>query len=305
MARFNLRMPSFSLGGLGDFFDRTILLYVVFTVALFSVFLVSTFPYEIVVGQILALLRTSVNVEFKTAEFAWHRGLALNNVRLSPVAGDSLDPYLELNTLWVRPVITELLKGNPYALAIQADLYGGTASGALNVGSGTVAGNLEVSSASLGRYQPLLALLDEGGQVAGRLSGNVSFEAAGPSVETGQAKGEISLENGSLEKAKISGFPVPDVHFRDTRMTFGLQNGRMEVEQFNANGDELNISATGQVSFREPIDESVLNLKATFLPGKNAPDNIRALIGLIPKPRDAKPDAPVRISGTLARPRFR
>jgi type II secretion system protein N len=88
-------------------------------------------------------------------------------------------------------------------------------------------------------------------------------------------------------------------------MTFGLQNGRMEVEQFNANGDELNISATGQVSFREPIDESVLNLKATFLPGKNAPDNIRALIGLIPKPRDAKPDAPVRISGTLARPRFR
>ena len=34
-------------------------------------------------------------------------------------------------------------------------------------------------------------------------------------------------------------------------------------------------------------------------------DNIRALIGLIPKPRDAKPDAPVRISGTLARPRFR
>jgi hypothetical protein len=95
-------------------------------------------------------------------------------------------------------VITELLKGNPYALAIQADLYGGTASGALNVGSGTVAGNLEVSSASLGRYQPLLALLDEGGQVAGRLSGNVSFEAAGPSVETGQAKGEISLENGSL-----------------------------------------------------------------------------------------------------------
>ena len=89
MARFNLRMPSFSLGGLGDFFDRTMLLYVVFTVALFSVFLVSTFPYEIVVGQILALLRTSVNVEFKTAEFAWHRGLALNNVRLSPVAGDS------------------------------------------------------------------------------------------------------------------------------------------------------------------------------------------------------------------------
>jgi type II secretion system protein N len=88
-------------------------------------------------------------------------------------------------------------------------------------------------------------------------------------------------------------------------LTFDMKQGRMDVEQFNANGDELNISASGNVSFRDPIDASVLNLKATFLPGKNAPDNIRAMIGMIPKPRDAKPDAPVRISGTLARPRFR
>jgi type II secretion system protein N len=305
MARFNLRLPSLSFGGFGDLFDRTMLLYVVFTVVLFVVFLVSTFPYEIVVGQVLAMMRSNaVNVEFKTAEFAWHRGLALNDVRLSAVAGEMRDPYLELDRLWVRPVITELVRGNPYALAVQAELYGGTAAGQLSVNAGTVAGNLAVSAASLGRYPPLVAMLEEG-QLAGRLSGNVSFEAAGPSVESGQARGEMRLENASLEKARVSGFTVPDLHFRETRLAFGVQNGRMEVEQFNANGDELNVSASGQVSFREPIDASVLNLKATILPGKEAPDNIRGLISLIPKPRDGKPDAPVRISGTLSRPRFR
>ena len=102
--------------------------------------------------------------------------------------------------------------------------------------------------------------------MAGRLSGKVNFEAAGPSVESGQAKGEIKLENASLEKAKISGWPIPDVRFRDTKLTFELKNGRMDFEQFNANGDELNISASGNVSFRDPIDASVLGFSNRWYP---------------------------------------
>lgn len=305
MARFNLRMPSLSFGGLGDFFDRTMLLYIVFTVAMFCLFLVSTFPYDIVVGRMLAMVQSpAAVVDIKGTEFAWHRGLALNGVSVSSLAADTPAPYLEMNTLWVRPVLTELIRGNPYALAMQAELYGGTADGTLRMNGQTVAGSMNLSGASLGRYRTLTSALEEG-QLAGRVSGQISFEAAGPSIEAAQASGEVRLENGSIEKAKIAGFGVPDLHFKETRLKFGIQGGRMEIEQFNATGDELNINASGTVTFREPIDASVLNLKATMLPGKEAPDAIRGLIALIPKPRDAKPDAPVRISGTLSKPRFR
>jgi type II secretion system protein N len=305
MARFNLRMPSLSFGGLGDLLDRTMLIYAVFTVAMFCVFLISTFPYDIVVGGALSALQSpNMVVDVKSAEFAWHRGLALNGVRFSSLAGGTAAPYLEMNTVWVRPVLTQLIQGNPYALSLQAELYGGTADGTLDVQGQTVAGTLNVNDASLERYRTLTSLLEEG-QVAGRLSGEISFEAAGPSIENSHVNGEVRLENAGLDKAKIFGFGGLDIHFKEGRLKFGIQGGRMEIEQFNATGDELNVNASGTVTLREPLDASVLNLKATLLPGKEASDVIRALVAAIPKPQDAKPDAPVRISGTLAKPRYR
>lgn len=305
MARFNLRLPSLSFGGVGEFFDRTMLLYVVFTVAMFGVFLISTFPYDIVVGRVLAMVQSpTVVVGVKSSEFAWHRGLALNGVSVRSLAGDVSAPYLEMNTLWVRPLLSELVRGNPYALALQADLYGGTADGTLDIRGQRVVGTVNLTGASLGRYGTLTSWLEEG-QVAGRLSGQVTFESAGASVENSQASGDVRLENGGIEQAKIGGFGVPDLHFKESRLKFGVQGGRMEIEQLNATGDELNINASGTVTFRDPIDASVLNLKATMLPGREAPDAIRGLIAMIPKPQGGKPDDPVRISGTLAKPRFR
>jgi type II secretion system protein N len=308
MERLNMRLPSLSFGRFDDVLDRQMVLYVVYTVVLFVGFLVWTFPYADVVGRVLGMVESSaVDVEFKEARFAWHRGLALTDVRLSSPTGEPPEPYLEVDTLWVRPNIRELLgmiRGNLYALTVDAELYGGSANGVLRVKDQVMSGSVDVNAISLGRYRSLTALLEEG-NLAGRVSGQLSFEAAGPDIESGQASGEVRLENAGLEKAKISGFGVPDLHFANSQLNFTLRQGRLEIEELNAAGDELNISASGQITLRDPLDSSVLNLKATVLPGKNAPDSIRGLIALIPKPRDAKPDAPVRISGTLHNPRFR
>jgi type II secretion system protein N len=305
MARWNLRAPSFSLGALGDVFSRTMLLYVVYSVVLFAVFLVATFPYEIVVARALALVESSaVDVDFKEAKFAWHRGLALTGVRLSSPTAEPAAAYVDLDTLWIRPVLSELISGNPYALALQADLYGGEAQGTLNMKGNVLAGTISLNGVSLGRVTTLAQMLEEG-RLAGRIFADLSFEAAGANIDGGQASGNIRLEKGSLEKAKISGFGVPDLHFETSQLAFALGGGRLEIEQFDASGEELNVSASGQVSLRNPLDTSVLNLKATVLPGRNPPDAIRGLISMIPKPRDAKPDTPLRISGTVSKPRFR
>lgn len=305
MAKISLRLPSVSLGRLGDVLDRTMALYVAYTLALFVVFVVATFPYQILVDRLVGMVESeTVDIDFKEAHFAWHRGLALRQVRLSALAAETAGPLLEVETLWVRPVLAELVRGNPYALALRAELYGGAANGFLQLRDQIVSGTLGVEAVSLGRYRPLTSLLEEG-HIAGRISGQVSFEAAGANIENAQVNGEVRLDNASLESAKISGFGVPDLHFASSRLSFAVRQGRLEIEQLNANGDEINVTASGQVTLREPIDSSVLNLKASVLPGKNAPDAIRGLIAMIPKPRDAKPDAPLRISGTLRNPRFR
>ena len=60
------------------------------------------------------------------------------------------------------------------------------------------------------------------------------------------------------------------------------------------------------MALRDPIGDSVLNLKLTAQPGANSPDEVKNLLLLLPPlPKNAKPDTPRVISGTLKFPRVR
>ena len=59
------------------------------------------------------------------------------------------------------------------------------------------------------------------------------------------------------------------------------------------------------IRLRDPLPNSVLNLRATFETSLATPDPLKAAVALIPRPPGAKPDAPVNITGTLAAPKLR
>jgi type II secretion system protein N len=303
LARFRLPRPTLSLEWLGALGGRSTILYLGYTSVLFLICLVVTFPHDLLIRRaLMSANQGSVAVEFTSAGFGGTRGYELSGLRISPRNAADQTPYLECTRFFVRPAFGELLRGNPYALVISADLYGGTAHADVSFKGGGLAGNVEWHDLSLGRYRPLTAVLEDG-QLAGRLSGQFSFEARAPNFAAGQASGELTLDGASLSDAKISGFTVPDAKLTQTKTKFKIAGGRIEIQDFLASGD-VGIQGSGQIVLRDPLSESALNLRATFLPTPATPPALKGALLLIPRQPGAKPDAPVTITGPLGRPKM-
>src|SRR5262249_14097875 len=120
----------------------------------------------------------------------------------------------------------------------------------------------------------------------------------------GQLTADIVLDAAALSGAKVQGFTVPDLHFRQTKLKLAVRGGRLEIQEFNAAGD-VNIQGSGHIVLRDPLPTSTLNLRATFEPSRATPDALKAAVALIPRPPGAKPDAPLNITGTLGAPKLR
>lgn len=304
LPRIRLPRPRLSLEWLAALGGRRTILYVGYTAVVFVASLLLTFPHESLVRRILSSVnRGPVSVEFNTVRLAWLDGYELSGMRIGSASADGQPPYLECSRLWVRPALSALLHGNPYDLLLSADLYGGMAQGEVKMSEGAVAGNLQWKDLNLGRYRTLTSLLDEG-QLTGRLSGHLDFEGRGANLDAGQSTGEFALEAAALSGAKVGGFPVPDLHLRQTKAKFAVRAGRLEVQEFQATGD-VDVQASGYIVLRDPPQESILNLRATIQQSLATPDAVKTLVGLIPRPPGSKPDAPIVITGTLGRPRVR
>jgi type II secretion system protein N len=148
-----------------------------------------------------------------------------------------------------------------------------------------------------------MSFLDEG-QLEGRLSGQLAYEARSGNLGAGQFTGDIVLDGAALAGAKVQGFTLPDLHFRQTKLKFLLHGSRLEIQDFNAAGD-VNIQGSGNIVFRDPLPNSPLNLRVTLETSLATPDALKAAVGLIPRLPGAKPDAPMNITGTLGAPKFR
>ena len=86
-----------------------------------------------------------------------------------------------------------------------------------------------------------------------------------------RAAGDLQLDDASVTDAKFNQFPLPPLHFKTADARFGLQGGRLDVQELKADGQEITLDASGQVAMREPFADSVLNLKVALAPGPGEP----------------------------------
>ncbi len=304
-----LRLPSLPLSfdwleGLGG---RRTLLYAFYTGVLFLIFLVANFPHHALVQRFLKsvnLQDQGMRLEVRDTRFAWWRGYELQGVKLASTDPDRL-PFMEASSIFVRPGLDGLLRGQLSSAHVVGLMYGGAVDGTVTAGGGMQRAIVAIDGLQLQRY-PLASSFLQEGTVAGLLSGAITVENRGGDASETRAAGELDLDEASLTDAKVSVIALPALHFDKAVLKFSMQGGRLDVQELNANGPELRLSLSGQVALREPIYDSVLNLTLTALPGPNSPEEVKNLLTLLPPPaKGAKPDAPHAISGTLARPRIR
>lgn len=290
--------------------NRRTLLYALYTGVLFLVFLVANFPHNVIVQRALKsidLEGQGMRLEVGDTRFAWWRGYELQRVRLSPTDPSAV-PFLEAASIFVRPGLDGLVRGQLKSLHLLGLMYGGEVDGTVTTGDGVSRATITIDGLQLQRYAAAASLLQlQQGTVAGNLSGVITIENHGAETTETRAAAELDLEKASLTDATLAnGLTVPSLHFDKAAMKLSLQGGRLDVQELDANGPELRLSLSGQIALREPLADSALNLKLTALPGANSPEEIRTLLSLLPPPpKGAKPDTPRTISGTLARPRVR
>jgi type II secretion system protein N len=304
-----LRLPSLRLSfdwleGLGG---RRTVLYALYTGVLFLVFLLANFPHHALVQRFLKsvdLHERGMRLEVGDTRFAWWRGYELQRVRLTPTDPDRL-PFVEASSLFVRPGLDGLVRGQLNSAHVVGVMYGGAVEGTFTASDGVNRAIITIDGVQLQRH-PLVNSVFDGATVAGLLSGALTIENRAGDASDTHAAGELDLDRASLTDAKIGAVAVPALHIDKAVAKFSLQSGRLDVQEFDANGPELRLSLSGQIALREPVTDSVLNLKLTALPGPNSPDEIKNLLALLPAlPKNAKPDTPRVLSGTLARPRLK
>jgi type II secretion system protein N len=279
------------LSGLGG---RQFLLYAAYTIVLFLVFMVVNFPHHVVVERAVRSLDLgALRLNVADTRFAWFRGYELQGVRLEQVTANGRDaPILDTAGLYVWPGLGNLIRGDLSSIRISGPLYRGDVDAWWSNTDGFVRISLNLRSVELGVYRPLVALFDEG-QITGRLSASISMEGRGNPFRTGRGSGELTLQTGALEGAKISGFTLPDLHSCSGSAALRLREGRLEISELQATCDEIELAGGGQLVLREELPNSVLNVKLSPQPGSAPSKEVSALMPLIPRV----------ISGTLARPR--
>jgi type II secretion system protein N len=300
----SVRLPMDWFEGLGG---RRTLLYGLYTLVLFVAFLLVNFPHNVIVQRVLRsvdLQSQGMRLDVGDTRFAWWRGYELQHVRLGPL-DPALPPFVELNSLFVRPGLDGLLKGKLNSAHLLGLLYGGAVDANLAANDGVQRATVTIDRLQLERYPALANLLQEG-TVSGLLSGVITIEnRAGEAADT-HAAGELSLDKASVANAKVGIFTLPSLRFDKAGVKFSAQGGRLDVQEFEATGPDVRLSISGQIALREPLYDSVLNLKLTALPTANSAEDVKNLLALLPPPpKGAKPDTPHVISGTLARPRVR
>jgi type II secretion system protein N len=308
----SVRLPSVALPSdlVEGLLGRRTLLYALYTTALFLVFLLVNFPYHDISKRVidsLDLPAQGLRFEHADTRFAWWRGLELQRVKFGP-SDPAVPPFVEAASIYVRPGLDGLVRGQLNSVDLLGLLYGGAVGAHLAAGDGLRRATVTVDGVQLQRYPGAAALLSlQEGSLGGKLSGVITIETHGGDDGETRAAAELNLANASLTDAKLnSGIILPPLHFDKAALKLNLQAGRLEVQELEANGPEVEVSASGQIALRKPLQDSVLNLKFVLVPGENSPEDIQTLLSLLPQPpKGAKADAARTISGTLARPRIR
>ena len=279
---------------------RPVLLYALYTALLFVVFLAATFPHDLMVQRALqeATANTAFRADAAGGRIGWTLAYALESLRVSARSGDG-EPVLQAEGLRFAPSWWGLVRGSPYPLAVSASLYGGTLRGTVDPRPAGFRIDARLADVDLARYTGLRPLVD--GRLHGRVQASVTLDGGGRGPAAAGGDVELKIPGLAIESAKIRGITVPDLHFGDVHLAGTVKNGRLEIGEIVANGEEVTVHGDGNLIIRTPLDTSPLVLNLTVTPAAGVPDGLRLAVNLLPGATGEGGAKRIGIVGTLGR----
>jgi type II secretion system protein N len=273
--------------------------YVAFTLLVFLLALVWSLPHDLIAARAIdvATAGAPVRIGFRSVALAFPNGYRFTDVRITPLGVS--DPVATLSEVTLRVPLAGLLTGSFRQAVLDGRAYGGTFRGWARLVGNRASGALEATDI---RLEPALApLVPPPGRVQG--TADVSFQLAGDGRTTQSSEGNLTLtvHDLALDQVSVRGIRVPNVAFPAVDASAQVFGARLQVKEVRAAGDDLRFDASGDILLREPLPQSVLNLRMNVEVPPGAQPALKLVSGLLPK-RNPGEAPSYTVKGTLAAP---
>lgn len=256
---------------------RSAVFALLYTVALFLIFLVLTFPHDIVAQRVAERLAADSGwtIRYERVSLRPWEGYRFSNLRLIP-PGKSDDSWIRARHVSFWPSLRALFGSDVVRLAFHGRAYDGEFSGSLDRG--------EISSVDLSWQDLRLAAVPSlttlvAGNWEGLLSGDLRLAGKGD-LRSLDGRVKLVLRNGALTAGDVRGFTIPDLHSTQADGEFEVKGGRLEIRSLKLASAELDVEARGQIFLRLPLADSIVNATLSVKPIPGANPGIEALLTL-------------------------
>ncbi|MEW6273161.1 MAG: type II secretion system protein GspN [Thermodesulfobacteriota bacterium] len=276
--------------------------YAAFALLVFVIALLRTLPHDLIARRALevALAAAPVEVAFRSVAFAFPNGYRFADVRVSPVRGG--EALASLSELTVRMPLTAIVTFDFRQAAFAGRAYGGDFDGKVRLAGARVVGALDARSVSL---EPALApLVPPPGRLAGVADLSLRLSGDGRTTQSAEGEIELSARDVALDQVSVRGFRLPDLALGTVAGSAQIFGARLQLKELRAAGNDLTFAATGDVLLREPVVQSVLNLRLTIDVPPDAQPALRVATALLPK-RAAGETPSYTLKGTIGTPVLR
>ena len=272
----------------------------------FLLFLVLTFPYDVVARRIeMEAQSAGVEVRIGSAGAGGLASLAARDVRVRvlPASGAEAWPELRFERAVFSPdLLALILRRTSFGFSVAG--YGGTARGHValsndprlpGVSSFRIdAGDLDLAALPLRELAGITA------------SGKLRMKADLPALLPAEAaRGNLSLtvDAGTLTGGAVSGFSLPRTALGQIESAVAVDKGVARVDKTSARGGDIDADLDGTVNLRPLLSLSQADLHLRFRPGDrwlDANASIKGMLGLIQNARQPDGSYAFTFTGPLS-----
>ena len=275
--------------------------YISFFVIAFFVFLIITFPGDIVKQRIISEIQNSTpyKVDIKTADVSALLNINLKNVTIHK----SQNQFLELDSITIKPSIFSAFSNSP-KVPFTAKLHGGEIDGFIKVNKSN--NKIEEVQADIKnlKVDAIPDLLSEEGKseilIHGRLNGNLFVQfAPNPSGEF-----DFVVEGLELDNLKVKGMKLPSLTNLTSKFNGKIVDDLTNIEELSVTGDGIDLQITGSTPLLWEMSEGgILDLGYRVEITDNDLSKYKTFLSpYLAKHRDGSLGG--KILGTVMNPRF-
>jgi type II secretion system protein N len=241
------------------------------SLACFIVFLFLTFPYGPLQNRLLTELNRASGWEVRAADWSvslpaaieWH-----DLVLAGPTIGTIPIEAVRATVGVFQALLGRLVIDYAIQLPGAAPAGVGQATGALTAGSWSLEGPIAVN----GRLQKLdlatvLKPYVSRGTVQGDFMHHWDSAQGAQAALKGEGTVKVEIKDLAVERIAVGASASPSLSFDQIQATLACRDGTCNVTELKGDGVDGSFTAQGRVTLQQPLQQSLLDLTVTVIPG--------------------------------------